>query len=307
RYHGVAPELEKEKPVVALLSALPGLWVDDAHAQGGNEVLYFFINDDLGTPQKVVDEAGVVVWDADFRPFGEVDVNTSSYDNRFRFAGQYFDQETGLHYNYFRDYNPGIGRYLTPDPLDLSQIHMVRQSLLANALPTLSAASVVGEVQRFLMSDLLYRYSLMQPQAMGLYTYCLNNPINFVDPLGLKWSIGSSFGLLIADYGWDTSAPGKGTLSMPIGQLGGAGWHINWTSNTKTPAESGEAITAPLIWNVGLGKYLGISVADDLSSFSFNIGLGLGLPVSATLPLEGDASFGGWLHDILQPSDGTCK
>jgi len=40
-------------------------------------------------------------------------------ENNFRFPRQYYDQETGLHYNYFRDYNPGIGRYIEPDPIGL--------------------------------------------------------------------------------------------------------------------------------------------------------------------------------------------
>ena len=41
------------------------------------------------------------------------------YLNRLRFIEQYYDSETGLHYNYFRDYDPSTGRYVQSDPIGL--------------------------------------------------------------------------------------------------------------------------------------------------------------------------------------------
>jgi RHS repeat-associated protein len=82
--------------------------------------MYFYHNNYLGTPIMMTDDTGTVVWEGDYRPFGEASVNPkSSVVSNFRFAGQYFDEETGLHYNYFRFYDPKTGRYLTPDPIGL--------------------------------------------------------------------------------------------------------------------------------------------------------------------------------------------
>ena len=81
--------------------------------------MYYVISDHLGTPQQIVDSAGTVVWKAAFLPFGKAQVLTETVSNNIRFPGQYFDAETGLHYNWNRYYDPDTGRYLTPDPIGL--------------------------------------------------------------------------------------------------------------------------------------------------------------------------------------------
>jgi len=82
--------------------------------------IYYYLNDQLGTPQILTDSTNTVVWEGIYKPFGEADVNpNSSVVNNFRFAGQYYDQETGLHYNYHRYYDPGSGRYVRGDPIGL--------------------------------------------------------------------------------------------------------------------------------------------------------------------------------------------
>lgn len=85
-----------------------------------DEAVYFVHNDHLGTPQKITDQLQAVVWAADYEPFGEADVIVSTIENNIRFPGQYEDVETGLNYNYFRDYDPGMGRYIESDSIGLS-------------------------------------------------------------------------------------------------------------------------------------------------------------------------------------------
>jgi len=80
--------------------------------------VYWVHGDHLGTPQMLTDAAAAVVWDASYRPFGEATV-TGALAFNLRFPGQYEDAETGLHYNYFRDYDPATGRYIQSDPIGL--------------------------------------------------------------------------------------------------------------------------------------------------------------------------------------------
>jgi RHS repeat-associated protein len=75
--------------------------------------------DHLATPRKATDEAGAVVWQWDSEAFGNKLPESSGATVNLRFPGQYYDQETGLYYNYFRYYDPATGRYITSDPIGL--------------------------------------------------------------------------------------------------------------------------------------------------------------------------------------------
>lgn len=82
--------------------------------------IYFVHSDQLGTPQKLTDETGTVVWAAQYDPFGHASVQSDTVSNSNRLPGQFVDAETGFQYNHFRDYEPSTGRYLQSDPIRLN-------------------------------------------------------------------------------------------------------------------------------------------------------------------------------------------
>jgi RHS repeat-associated protein len=79
---------------------------------------YFYQIDQLGTVREVTDDDGQLLWSGNYQAFGQCQVdNSARITNPLRFPGQYWDEETELHYNQFRYYDPQTGRYLTKDPI----------------------------------------------------------------------------------------------------------------------------------------------------------------------------------------------
>ena len=90
----------------------------------GDTQLYFIYSDQINTAREITNLTGVKVWQAGADPFGahmpdEVPAGQARFTYNQRFPGQYFDKETGLNYNYFRDYDPQTGRYVESDPIGL--------------------------------------------------------------------------------------------------------------------------------------------------------------------------------------------
>lgn len=82
---------------------------------------FYYQLDHLGTPQELIHANGNLAWEAQYCAYGNVKRKVAySVDTPLRFQGQYFDEETGLHYNRHRYYNPNSGCFLTPDPIKLA-------------------------------------------------------------------------------------------------------------------------------------------------------------------------------------------
>ncbi|KOG86294.1 type IV secretion protein Rhs, partial [Streptomyces varsoviensis] len=82
---------------------------------------FAIITDLIGTPSELIAESGEISWRKRSTLWGSTTwpVTSTAY-TPLRFPGQYFDPETGLHYNYHRHYDPETARYTTPDPLGLA-------------------------------------------------------------------------------------------------------------------------------------------------------------------------------------------
>ena len=111
--------------------------------------LFYIHNNHLGTPTRLTDTSAQIVWRAYYTPFGSATINDDVDGNNIavtfnpRLPGQYFDSETGLHYNWHRYYDPVTGRYMSSDPLGLGG-------------------------------------------GVSTYAYVENNPLSYIDPLGLS-------------------------------------------------------------------------------------------------------------------------
>ncbi|CAA6810512.1 MAG: Rhs-family protein [uncultured Sulfurovum sp.] len=84
----------------------------------------YYHTDQIGTPRELTNEKGKIVWEAQYKTWGNVakesyNQTDSKLTQSFRFQGQYFDAKTGLHYNRFRYYDADVGRFISQDPIGL--------------------------------------------------------------------------------------------------------------------------------------------------------------------------------------------
>jgi RHS repeat-associated protein len=110
---------------------------------------FFYLHDRLGSVRQVINAAGSVIRLYSYDPFGQLVEQMAApplgLTNSFLFAGQWYDSEIGQYYLRARQYDPRIGRFTARDP-------------------------VFGNFQ--------------EPLTLHAYLYCLNDPVNRIDPSG---------------------------------------------------------------------------------------------------------------------------
>jgi RHS repeat-associated protein len=177
---------------------------------------YYYLSDHLGSTAVIAGGDGKTIqWEADYFSFGAVrQVFTSIVGNNYEFTGYENDSETGYNYAVERFDAGRWGRFLTPDPY-------------------------------------LGSMDIGNPQSMNRYAYVMNNPLNFIDPLGLDCiadgeldgSIGNSIECDSAGGVWDDSTPD--------GQAVGTTVTADWSDLPDNGNLSGSVLPSPNSGNQG--------------------------------------------------------
>jgi RHS repeat-associated protein len=123
-----------------------GPGIDEPLAMLRDGRTYYYHADRLGNIRLLTDDQGQVAATYDYDAFGNLSTSQGSVPNPFTFTGREWDASTGLYYYRARYYDPGLGQFLSPDPLPAT---------------------------------------LDEPLEQNPYLYVRNQPLRFVDPLGL--------------------------------------------------------------------------------------------------------------------------
>ena len=138
--------------------------------------IYYYFGDQIGSLRTVTDASGNVCFNGDYTPLGYRNSYTYFCMQEFGFAGMKFEAEIPAYNTMFREYSPGQGRWLSPDPV---------------------------------------RGKSNNPQSLNLYPYVRNMPVSSIDPKGLMMDDACDSFKLFADpglcpVGTGPSGPGGG-------------------------------------------------------------------------------------------------
>jgi RHS repeat-associated protein len=174
---------------------LRSLNIDEPFSRTKGTSTVHYLQDALGSVVGLADGAGTLATVYAYDAFGAVTTSGASSDQPFKYTGRE-DDGTGLYYYRARYYDPELRRFVSSDPLDLTRIMVIKQY---------NPSSFVNRV---------YRTVLLNPEFHNEYTYVVNDPIGYTDPLGYR-------GILPGITGGSGEAVG-GVVGAVTGGMAGA-------------------------------------------------------------------------------------
>ena len=244
--------------------------------------LHYIHTDHLGTPRVITDENNTTLWSWHSDPFGKtvaneyVDGDGVGFEFNLRFAGQYYDDETGLHYNYFRDYDPSTGRYVQSDPIGLAGGLNTYGYVYQNPLFWIDPFGLWG-----LGLGIPGSYGAQdafKSQAEAIATP-IGDAINSATD-GISIGVGGTIGT--TTYGVDSNGSGGQwgqTTQLSVGIGVEICFNGNPDSNSENSCEN-KTDNLPDDYSFGAGKHLGVKIGAD-GAFCINLGPSIGLPAGA--------------------------
>lgn len=173
---------------------------------------YYVHTDHLGTP-RIITDGNTIIWRWESGPFGEEaaqedpDGDQTDFTYNLRLPGQYLDQETGLHYNYFRTYDPSTGRYLESDPIGL--VAGLNTYAYVGNMPT-TYSDPIGLIRwegEFVVRSATYGLGIVLG-TFNLESECVQGKKSFAQVK--TWGIGADIGFYLSQI--------EGTVSLEDGR-----------------------------------------------------------------------------------------
>ncbi len=143
--------------------------IDEPLARITANGLRFYQTDALGSVIGLVDDTGAVKTTYTYDPFGNVTISGEPSDNPFQYTGRENDN-TELYYYRARYYSPELQRFISEDPLNIKKVIFLKQRSSKRVKDT---------------AEGVFNYALTYPQVLNEFAYTINNPVNYIDPLGL--------------------------------------------------------------------------------------------------------------------------
>ena len=164
-----------------------GVPVATLRSNGTGILVYYVHTDHLNASRRITRPSdNAIVWRWDSEPFGTAPANQNpsglgNFVYNLRLPGQYYDAETGLNYNYYRNYDPGTGRYVESDPIGLhggiNTYAYARGNPISNRDPSGKIVVPVGTPDQVsAINQALATLSQESESANALIQYLRNDP-----------------------------------------------------------------------------------------------------------------------------------